>query len=93
MKFISFWQNQLSAVGYISHFGSPMPPIEFPHLPHLISIERVLLFLLFIFLVRPLLRSQKDPKLEEQRINVLKLSTAAGGLALAIHLYRLVSGY
>jgi hypothetical protein len=83
----------MSAVTYFPHSGSHLQATDLPHLPHLVSIERVLIFLLFICLVRPLLREQKDPQLEKKRINTLKLSAAIGGLVMVIHFYRILSGH
>lgn len=93
MSFLTLIIYQIFAVSYVPHSLNQVSPIELPHLPHLISIERFLLLSLFIFLVRPLLREQKDPIMEKQRIDILKLSAFAGGLALVLHFYRVVSGY
>ncbi len=93
MNFLSLNMNQIFAVSYVPHSINQISPIELPHLPHLISVERFLLLLLLIFLVRPLMREQKDPKMQKQRVHILRLSAIAGGLALVIHFYRIASGH
>lgn len=93
MKFLNFGMNQIFAVAYTPHSGNQLQSTELVKLPYLVSIEKVLLILLFVILIKPLLKTQKDPQLEKQRIDILKLSTILGGLALIVHFYRLVSGH
>lgn len=92
MSFLYIWINQVYVVSYIPHNQTGTPPFELPNFPELINIERLLLLILLIILVRPILKKQNDQKLEKERLLILKLCAAAGGVALFIRFYRLLSG-
>lgn len=92
MEFLSRCLNHISAASYVPSSGPQIPDIWLPQIPHLITIERALLVLLFLFLMWPLTRAQKDAKLEKERKLIIKLSTAVGILALGIRFYRQVTG-
>lgn len=93
MNILNLQLNQFLAAGYISNQNVSFPPPPYLlQIPELISVERILIFALFIFLSIPLLKKQEDPAEEKRRINLIKLAAIAGSLAMLIHFYRYLSG-
>ncbi len=91
MRLLFYLINQASAVGYIS---APLAPaqVELPSFAQLITVERILLLALFIFLSVPLLKQRKDPAVEKERVKIIKLSALVGALAIFIRFYRVLAG-
>lgn len=89
MKLIFMWMNQAYAVDYIPTMSDTT---NLPFFPELATIEKIILFAIFLILLIPLFKTHKDKKFEKFSFKILKISSAACALLIAIHFYRLVSG-
>ncbi len=78
-------------VDYISPSLQVPRGFRIPEVPQLISLEQILLIVLFIFLIVPLLNKRKDQKEEQYRVTILRWSAFIGSVALLVHFYRFIS--
>ena len=72
MKYLFFYIKQAYAVGYV--VSRPLSPAKLPSIFELITTERILMLVLFVLVAKPLVREQKDPILEKERINIVILT-------------------
>ena len=93
MNLLTLWMNQAYALSYVPLTGPNIQHVELPSFPELVHIEGLLFFILFVLLVKPLLKQRKDDNLEKERIQILKLSAIVGALAMILRFYRLLSGH
>lgn len=59
MNYLDLFSFKMFAVFYSPPNGQRVPPIAFPNWPHMLTLERILILLLFILLIKPLLREQQ----------------------------------
>lgn len=91
MNFLTILINQAYAVGY---FSQPLDskPVQLPSFASLAGVERILLVALIVYLATPLMRAQKDPALEKERITKIKFAVSIGVLVAMINFYQVLSG-
>ncbi len=93
MNFLAYWFQNINVVWYISHTGPKLPAMgSLPQFPQAITLERISLLILFLILTKPLLKIQKDPKLENERLRTLKFAALFGILTLGFRFYRILAG-